>query len=303
VVAGPGPRATPTFHEGRIYALGANGRLNCLDAATGRRLWSRDVAEDSGAKVPQWGFSASPLVAAGVVTVFAGGPDGKAVLGYDASSGKLAWSAGEGSFSYCSPHLARLHGTEQVLITTDAGLTSFEPARGKVLWQHDWQLPNGMTRVIQPAVLGDTDVLIGTGFDHGTRRVRLGKGGGTEEVWTSRAIRPYYNDLVVHGEHLYGFDGNFLTCVGLDDGAGKWRARGYGNGQVLLLSDQDLLLVLSEKGAVALVEASPQRHRVLGRFQAIEGKTWNHPVVAHGKLFVRNGEEAACYALAGAEDK
>ena len=120
-------------------------------------------------------------------------------------------------------------------------------------------------------------------------------------MWTTRAIKPYYNDLVVHRGHLYGFDHNFLTCVGLADGQGKWRARGYGNGQVLLLADQDLLLVQAETGEVALVNASPDGHRERARFQAIEGKTWNHPVVAHGRLFVRNGQEAACYELGSVE--
>src|SRR5262249_22923732 len=119
-----------------------------------------------------------------------------------------------------------------------------------------------------------------------------------QQVWESRAIKPYYNDLVVLKNHLYGFDGNFFTCVNLDDGKSRWRARGYGNGQVLLLPDPELLLILSEKGDVALVEANSERHKELARFPAIEGKTWNHPVVAHGKLFVRNGEEIACYQLA-----
>jgi outer membrane protein assembly factor BamB len=299
-IAGPGPRATPTFHDGKLYALGAAGQLNCLDPATGKVIWTRDLVADSGAKVPMWGFSASPLVAEGIVTVFAGGPEGKSILGYNAVSGELAWSAGDGQLSYCSTQLARLEGVEQVLILTEAGLTSYDPASGKVLWQHDWPLDGGMARIVQPTVLDNTDVLIGTGFSYGTRRVNIsreGTGWTTQEVWTTRAIKPYYNDQVIHQGHLYGFDGPFLTCVSLDEGKGKWRARGYGNGQVLLLSDQGLLLVLSEKGEVALVVASPVGHKELGRFQAIEGKTWNHPVVAHGKLFVRNGEEMACYEL------
>lgn len=300
MVAGPGPRATPTVHDGKVYALGAAGRLNCLDAATGKVLWSRDIVEDSGAKVPQWGFSSSPLVARGVVTVFAGGPDGKSVLGYHAASGEPAWYAGEGQLSYCSPQLARIGGAEQVLIGTDAGMTAFDPARGTVLWEHRWPMDGGQARIVQPALLGDSDVLIGTGFGFGTRRMRVSRVGDAwvaQEVWTTRAIKPYYNDLVVYQGHLYGFDANFFTCVSLEDGKGKWKARGYGNGQVLLLAEQGLLLVLSEKGEVALVEASPAGHKELGRFQAIEGKTWNHPVIAHGKLFVRNGEEAACYRL------
>ena len=127
----------------------------------------------------------------------------------------------------------------------------------------------------------------------------------TQDVWPapSRAIRPYYNDLVVHQGHIYGFDNNFFTCVSLEDGKGKWKARGYGNGQVLLLADQDLLLILSETGEVALVEAKPDGHKELCKFQAIEGKTWNHPVMAHGRLFVRNGEEAACYELSCEEQE
>jgi outer membrane protein assembly factor BamB len=301
IVAGPGPRATPTFHDGKVYALGAAGRLNCLDAATGEVVWSQDIAEDSGATAPTWGFSSSPLVVQGTVIVFAGGPDGKSVVAYDAlKGGKPKWMAGKGELSYCSPQLARIDGGEQVLITTENGLTAFAPATGKVLWEHEWFL-KGMARVVQPTLVSDSDVLLGSGFGFGTRRVRVRRDGNnwkTEPVWTTKAISPYYNDLVIHKGHIYGFDGMFFTCVKLDDGERKWRVRGYGNGQVLLLPEQDLLLVLSEKGAVALLEASPEGHRRLGQFQAIEGKTWNHPVVAHGKLFVRNGEKVACYQLA-----
>jgi outer membrane protein assembly factor BamB len=301
-LAGPGPRATPTFHEGNLYTLGAAGRVNCLDAVTGRVLWTRDLVADTGAKVPMWGFASSPLVVKGVVTVFAGGPEGKSVVGYNAESGKPAWFAPAGGLSYCSPQPALLGGAEQVLLATDVGVTALDPARGKVLWEHGWPLDGG-ARIVQPALLGDSDVLLGTGFGTGTRRLRVrreGAGWAAREVWTSRAISPYFNDLVVHKGHLYGFDANFFTCVSLEDGKRAWRARGYGNGQVLLLADQDLLLVVSEQGEVALVEASPTEHRELGRFQALPGKSWNHPVVAHGKLFLRNGEEAVCYQLAEA---
>src|SRR5262249_32622856 len=152
----------------------------------------------------------------GVVTVFAGGPDGKSVLGYNASTGEPAWSGGEGQFSYCSLHPARLGGVEQLVIATDRGLTAFHPARGEVLWRHDWPLEGGMSRVVQPTLLGDGDVLIGTSFGVGTRRVRVHREGdtwATKEVWTTRAIKPYFNDLVVHRGHVYGFDNNFLTCV------------------------------------------------------------------------------------------
>lgn len=299
-IAGPGPRATPTFHDGKIYALGAKGLLNCLDAATGKPIWSADIAKDSAAKVPQWGFSASPLVANGLVTVFAGGADGKSVLAYDASTGARAWSAGKGKDSYASPHLARLGGVPQLLMATDAGLTSLDPKTGSQLWHHEWQTEAPLTRIVQPAILSDTDVLFGTGFNNGTRRLHIDNAAGSwtdKEVLTTRAISPYFNDLVIHEGQLYGFEGIFLICVNIEDGASRWKARGYGNGQVLLLADQGLLLVLTEKGDVALVEAKPEKHVELARFKALDGKTWNHPVVAHGKLFVRNGEEMACFEL------
>jgi outer membrane protein assembly factor BamB len=305
LMGGVGPRATPTFHDGKLYAQGATGRLNCLDAASGRVLWSHDVAADSGATLPQWGFSASPLVAQGMVMVFAGAP-GKSVLGYNAKTGDLAWSAGEGQFSYCSLHPVRVAGVEQVVIATDRGLTAFLPTKGEVLWQHDWPLSGGMARVVQPTPLGDSDFLIGASFGVGTRRVHVRHDGDnwtSQEVWTTRAIKPYFNDLVIHGDHLYGFDSSFLTCVSLNDGKGKWRARDYGSGQVLLLADQQLLLVLGEQGEVALVDAVADAHRERARFQAIEGKTWNHPVVAHGKLFVRNAKEAACFELTGESER
>ena len=301
-MAGPGPRATPTFHEGRIFALGANGRLNCLDAATGEAAWSRDIAADSGAAVPTWGFSSSPLVVSDVVTVFAGGAERKAVLGYDAETGTPRWSSGTGTFSYCSTQLSRVADIDQLVISTDQGLAAYDPAGGRVLWTYDWPLEGQMSRVVQPTRVGDSDFLIGTGFGIGTRRVRVALAGDrwtASEVWPapSRAIRPYYNDLVVHRGHIYGFDGAIFTCVGLDDGKARWKARGYGNGQVLLLPDQDRLLILSETGEVALVDANPDEYRERCKFQAIAGKTWNHPVVAHGRLYVRNGEEAACFEV------
>lgn len=303
-IGGPGPRATPTFHDGKLYTLGAKGTLNCLDAASGKPVWAKDIVKDAGAEVPSsewWGFCSSPLVAHGVVTVAASFTEGKMVLGYKADSGDLAWAAGDGKHTYCSTQLVTLGGVEQLLVTADNGLTSLNPTSGKVQWVHEWFGPMKMARVTQPAVVGESEVLFGTGSKQGTRKLRLrqkGDGWSDEEVWTTKAISPEFNDLVVSKGHLYGFDGSFFTCVNLDDGEKRWRTRGYDQGQVLLLADQELLLILSETGRVALVKADPEKHTVLGKFQAIEGKTWNHPAVAHGNLFVRNDEEIACYQLA-----
>ena len=303
-VSGPGPRSTPTFYEGKIYALGAKGRLVCLDAATGNLLWTKNIVADSGSEakpteVPMWGFSSSPLIVKNVVTVFAGGASGKSILGYNAETGDLYWSAGDGVSSYSSTQLLRVGGVESVALNTEVGLSAFEPLTGKALWQYPWDNAKGMPRVVQPSQVGDSEVLVGT-VDNGTRRVKIARDGDkwdTSEVWTTKAIKPYFSDFVVHKDHAYGFDGIFFTCVNLADGKLKWKARGYGSGQVLLLPDQDLLVILSEKGETALVEARPEAHKELCKLPMIKGKTWNHPVIAHGKLFVRNDEEAACFQL------
>lgn len=298
-VAGAGPRATPTYQEGHIYVTGGAGRVHCLDAVTGKQIWSRDLIQDGGRKMPEWGFASSPLVVNDLVYLFAGGPDGKSLVAYRADTGEPAWFAGDGSNSYSSAQLVTLLGERQVLLATDAGLFSVKPDTGEKLWMHEWP-SGGVARIVQPVPVSDTDLLLGTGMGVGTRRIRVAQAEGqwsTEEIWTTKRFKPYYNDFVVHEDHLYGFDGPIFMCVDVEKGELRWRERGYGNGQVLLLADQKLLLILSEQGDIALVEANPEKRIELTRTKAIEGKTWNHPVLAEGLLFVRNGEEAACYRL------
>lgn len=304
-MAGAGPRATPLFHGGKVYALGAKGNLNCLDAATGKLVWSRNIASDPENDIPMWGFASSPLVSAGMVLVYAGGGKDKTkgvagMFAFQADSGEPAWKCGTGRGTYCSVHPVRLHGMEQLVMVTNRGLTAYYPSTGEELWNFDWEMDENFNRAVQPTVLSESDLLLGTGFGKGARRVHISHEGNkwtTSQVWATKAISPYYNDVVAYKDHLYGFDTGFLTCVSLENGARKWKVRGYDSGQVLLLADQGVLLVQCEKGDVALVAADPDQHRELGRIPAIKGKTWNHPVIANGKLYVRNGEEAACFEL------
>jgi outer membrane protein assembly factor BamB len=302
-LAGAGPRATPTFHDGYIYVLGATGILNCLDAATGERKWSHNIADDSGAKVPQWGFVSSPLVARGVVIVFAGGVDDKGLLAYRAKSGDLAWSASAGQTSYTSPQLATVEGEDQVLFLSDHGLTAVDPATGAVLWEHPLSA-KGAPRSLQPHPVSRSQILISSETDLGTALLDVSRDGQSwtaTQRWASRELMPSFNDYVIHDGFIYGFDGAVFCCVDLQTGERRWKKGRYGHGQVLLLADQPLLLVVSEDGDVVLVAADPEEHRQLGTFRAIEGKTWNHPVIAHGRLYVRNAEEMACYELGNAQ--
>jgi outer membrane protein assembly factor BamB len=298
-VSGAGPRATPTFAESRVYALGATGILNCLDAVTGRRHWSRDIAADAGATVPMWGYSGSPLVVGDLVVVYAGGDQGKSLLAYKATGGAPVWTAAAGNSSYSSPHLAQLAGTPQCLMLSDDGLTAVDPATGSVLWRHGLAMP-GAPRTLQPHAVGAGQLVVGSLAGPGVARIQVNQEGQTwkvSDVWESTRMKPEFPEFVVHDGYIYGFDLSTFCCLDAATGKRAWREGRYGRGQVLLLSGPSLLLVLSETGEAVLLAANPRAHEVLGRFQALEGKTWNHPVIARGRLYVRNAQEMACYEL------
>ncbi len=244
-----------------------------------------------------WGFSSSPLVADAVVVVCAGGEGAKGLLAYRALTGEPAWTAPTGKFSYSSPQLTSIGGQTQLLFFSETGLTAFDLASGKVLWEHAALASNW--RAVQPHTIGDAEILIGS-EDLGLVLLdvtRADNAWGCSQRWATKAMKPAYNDFVVHDGFVYGFDGGVFGCVELTTGKRQWKGGRYGHGQVLLLADQPLLLVLTEKGEVVLVATNPKKLEELTRFQAIQGKTWNHPVVAHGRLYVRNDEEMACYSV------
>jgi outer membrane protein assembly factor BamB len=292
--AGAGPRGTPTYNNGRIYAFGATGILNALNATDGSVIWSRNVSKDSKRKVPMWGFSSSPLVVDDVVIVAAAGK----LVAYDTSDGNPRWYGPDDPGGYSSPHLATIDGSKQVLFTNAAGVTAFAPETGKKLW--NFKLGEG-TRIVQPAVIQNADLLVGDGEGKNIRRIAVTHESSkwdAKERWTSIGLKPYFNDFVVHNGYAYGFDGAYISCIDLNDGAKKWKGGKYGAGQLILLADQDVLLVVSEQGDIALVSATPDQFKELGHVPAISGKTWNHPALANDILLVRNGEEMAAFKLA-----
>lgn len=300
---GVGPCSTPTVHHGKVFAQGATGILNCLDAVTGQRLWTRNTLEDAGSPNLSWGQCGSPLIVDDLLIANPGSNDSasqtkrSAVIAYRRESGEQVWASGARIGSYASPHLATINGVRQVLIYDGLGLLALSAEDGKELWKFDWT--NGpQVNAAQPIVFEDGQVLIGSGYGKGSVLLGFGDTDGFSKVverWQSTQFKVKFNGAVRRGDYVFGLDEGLLTCINVAGGKRVWKQGRYGYGQMLLVDNK--LLILTEEGDVVLVPASPESPRELARFHAIDGKTWNHPVLSRGRLLVRNSDEAACFDL------
>jgi outer membrane protein assembly factor BamB len=293
---GDGPRATPTWHDGRLYVLGATGELRALDAATGRTFWRTDILADAGAGNLDFGTAASPLVVDNTVVVLPGGANGQSVVAYDRQSGKRVWSALDDPASYSSPMLVTLAGVRQILTFTATRLVGLSPENGRLLWEWPWRAGN---QASQPVIAGPDRVFLASGGSPDATMLQLAAGGEGQltvrELWRTNRMNNHFTSSVLNDGFIYGLDESILTCLDASTGDLKWKGGRYGFGQVLLASGH--LIVLTEQGELALVRADPKAHHEITRFPAIEGKTWNHPAMSDGILFVRNTDEMAAFNL------
>jgi outer membrane protein assembly factor BamB len=298
---GTGPRATPTIHQGDVYTLGATGVLNRLDGATGKSRWSVNILKDAGATNPAHGMCGSPLIVDETVVVGPGGPNGYSLIAYNRETGKQVWHGGSGPASYSSPLLAEIDGQPTILYFNAAELAAHDPKSGKVLWTFPWK-NDVNTNCAQPVVLGGkpTKVFLSSGYGAGAVLLEVAQPKPGEwkirDLWTSRDMKNKFTTSIVYKDHLYGLDDGILACISLKDGRKAWKGGRYGHGQALLVGD--VLLVQAEDGTVVLVEPDPKKLKEIAKLPALDGKTWNNPVLSGSLLLVRNDHEAICFETA-----
>jgi outer membrane protein assembly factor BamB len=315
-VSGIGPRATPTIHNARVFSQGATGIVNCLDAVSGKVLWSHDTCAETGADLPIWGKSGSPLVVDELVVVSVGAPKDSALrqgfnsslLAYDVESGAVRWAAGNRPADFASPLVAKLAGERQIIVVNEGYVTSHRLTDGAVLWEHPWaEQGDTQETAVQPIPLEGDRLLLCKGYGYGISLLGITR--DTDGKFSARpiwnppiisALKSKFSNLVLCDGYLYGLDDVLLECVELETGKIAWKKRRrppFGHGQILLIGDA--ILVLSETGELAIVQATPDGYHEMSSIQALDPDdvTWNNMAFSTPYLLVRNAREAACYRL------
>jgi outer membrane protein assembly factor BamB len=288
---GPRPRSTPTVDGNRVYVQGGNGLLLCLDFTWGKVVWQRDLHAELNAPLPQWGFAGSPLIEGDMVFVLAGGP-GCSVAALNKNDGKTVWTAGNDPLGYSSPIVRPLAGRPQLLGFTGSSLLGIAPDTGQVLWRYPWDTSYNCN-VATPIVRGDY-VLISSGYGKGCALLQV-TAGGTEPVYEHNRMCNHFSSSILVGEHIYGFSDDRLRCMDFRSGEVLWNKSGFGRGT--LLAADGKLVVLGENGRLVLADAAPEAWRERSSFRFSTERCWNAPVLAQGKLYVRDEEKLVCYNL------
>jgi outer membrane protein assembly factor BamB len=295
---GDGPRSTPTWDQGRIYALGATGELKCLDANTGAVIWGKNILSENQASNLQWAQTASPLIVDDKVIVLPGGGGGKSVVAYNKTTGAPVWKALDDRQAYVSPMLVEMGGRRQIIVVSSMRVVGLTPENGALLWSYPWETDMGIN-VSQPVVVDRNRFFISSGYGKGAALVELKPNGNTftaSTIWENINMKNKFNSSVLHNGYIYGLDEQILVCLDVNTGERKWKEGRFGFGQVILASGH-LIITHADTGEVVLVKASPDKYTEVARFTALQGRTWNYPAIADGRLLVRNATEMAAYDI------
>ncbi len=295
VIAGNGPRATPTIAGDHLVTMGSTGVLNCFDKSSGEVLWSHNVIEDTKAKIPEWGFSPSPLVIESEVIVPSGEGGESGLRVYDLKTGSLLRTYPALSASYSSPILAQWGEQSQILYLHHKGVAGLSTTSDQMLWDMAWgtQYPD----VAVPVVLPESKVFITSGYGVGCALLELSANESGEwtakQIWKQRTMKAKFTNVVTRDGFVYGLDDGMMACIDLETGRRQWKEGRYGHGQMFLLDNA--IMILSEKGDIVWLEINPKQSEVIAQWHALDGKTWNPPCLAWPYLLLRNDQEAVCY--------
>lgn len=289
---GDGPRGTPTVDGTTLYALGGNGDLSAIDVKTGRIVWTMNVLEKFGGSNITWGISESPLVIGEKVLVNPGGP-GASIVALNKKDGALIWKSQSDRSGYSSAIPVKVGDTTQVVFFTHQRAVGLDLKDGKLLWEYG-RAANDVANVATPVVRGNR-VFISSDYGTGAGLLEIKADGKAEEIYFTKDMRNHHSSSILIGDHLYGFSSGILTAMNFDTGKVAWKDRSVGKGS-LVYADGNLY-ALSENGVVGLIEATPDGYREKGRFRITQNSlpTWTHPVVAGGRLYLRDQDTIYAY--------
>ena len=289
---GDGPRGTPTVEGNRVYALGGNGDLSVLDAGTGKVVWTKNILREFGGRNITWGISESPLIVGNKLLVNPGGPNAS-IVALNKTDGSVIWKSQSDRAGYSSAIPVEVNGGTQVVFFTDQRAVGLDLKDGKLLW--DYARPANDTANAATPISRGNRVFISSDYGTGGGVVEIKPDGTAQEVWFTREVRNHHSSSVLVGDHLYGFSGAILMAVKFDTGEIAWRDRSVGKGSLVYADGR--LYTFSENGVMGLVEATPTGYVEKGRFRLQQGElpTWTHPVVAGGRLYLRDQDTIYAY--------
>jgi outer membrane protein assembly factor BamB len=298
-----GPRATPTVDGELLYAVGQWGEMACFEAATGKERWRKDFTQDFGAKRPEWGFSESPLVDGNKVVFTPGGPDG-AVVALDKKTGAEIWRSTDFTdpAHYSSLIAAEIGGVRQYIQLTAASVVGIGSSDGKLLWRAPRK---GQTAVIPTPIYDNGFVYVTSGYGVGCHLFKITADAGkfsAEQVYANKVMVNHHGGVVKVGDYLYGYsDGKGWTCQDFKTGEARWQDKEHLGKGAIVYADGHLYLRQEDKqGTLALIEATPKGYVERGRFdqpERTDKKSWAHPVIAGGRLYVRDQDLLLCYDI------
>ena len=300
---GDGPRSTPTIHGGNIYIYDADMNLYAFEGKTGKPVWKQRIGKDFGGQEIRWKNAVSPLIEGDLVIVPGGGA-GQAFLAFNKRTGAVVWKSGDATMTHATPTLTTLHGVRHAIFFMTSGLVGVDVSNGKILWEQAH--PFKVSTAASPVVDGDL-VYCSAGYGVGGGLYKVSKSGGkfsSSRVWFSKDVVNHWSTPVLHEGHLYGmfsfkkYGNGPIQCIDLATGKEKWRAPGFGPGNVTL-TGEGRLLALSDDGQLVVIEATPSAYKELGRVKAVGGKCWSTPILSGGRIYARSTKEGVCIDVSG----